>query len=339
MIGIDHRCCRPLFGSRRSQNRPGGPPQIGHGRRDPWPEAVRHPSVVQAFPMGERGVVSLGVAASIGPELAALLAPAAERAGFHALWVNDTPGADALAVLAAAARTTERLTLATGVLPIDRRSAAEIALQVAARGLPQDRLVLGIGSGRTASGALRLVADAAAELRSAVTATVVVGALGPRMRALAVEESDGVLLSWLTPAVARDQAAVAHASAPHAHVALYIRTDPRRRRARAPRGRNGTLRGGRVLRRELRAAGHRPRRHRAECRHRGCRCTPRRVSARGGRGRSARDHGRGHVRESPPVHRRRSVTAAAGLSRRGPAPLLVLTARPVNPRTGRHRRA
>ena len=180
--------------------------------------------MVQAFPMGERGVVSLGVAASIGPELAALLAPAAERAGFHALWVNDTPGADALAVLAAAARTTERLTLATGVLPIDRRSAAEIALQVAARGLPQERLVLGIGSGRTASGALRLVADAAAELRSAVTATVVVGALGPRMRALAVEESDGVLLSWLTPAVARDQAAVAHASAPHAHVALYIRT-------------------------------------------------------------------------------------------------------------------
>jgi len=69
-----------------------------------------------------------------------------------------------------------------------------------------------------------LVADAAAELRAALTARVVVGALGPRMRRLAVDATDGVLLSWLTPAVAGDQAAEAHASEPQTHVALYVRT-------------------------------------------------------------------------------------------------------------------
>jgi alkanesulfonate monooxygenase SsuD/methylene tetrahydromethanopterin reductase-like flavin-dependent oxidoreductase (luciferase family) len=167
--------------------------------------------------------VSLGVAASIGPALAAQLAPLVEEAGLHALWVNDTPVADALAVLEAAARTTQRLTLATGVLPVDRRSAAQIAVELDARALPQDRLVLGIGSGQATTGVLSLVRDAAADLRSALAATIVVGALGPKMRHLAAEHSDGVLLSWLTPAVAREQAAEAHRAQPAAHVALYVR--------------------------------------------------------------------------------------------------------------------
>ena len=174
--------------------------------------------------MAELAAVSLGVAASIGAELAAQLAPLIEEAGFHALWVNDTPGADALAVLGAAARTTQKLTLATGVLPVDRRSAAQIAAAVEARSLPQDRLVLGIGSGQAKTGVLDLVRDAAAGLRSSLSATVLVGALGPKMRRLAAEHSDGVLLSWLTPGVARDQAAAAHHARARAHVALYVRT-------------------------------------------------------------------------------------------------------------------
>ncbi|SFR92829.1 Luciferase-like monooxygenase [Microbacterium sp. cf046] len=174
--------------------------------------------------MTDEAVVSVGVAASIGPELAALLAPLVEDAGFHALWVNDTPGADALAVIEAAAATTDRLVLATGVLPVDRRTAPAIAAQVAARGLPQDRLMLGIGSGQASTGALQLVADAAHQLRATLSAEVVIGALGPKMRHRAVDESDGVLLSWLTPAVAREQADDAHATRPSAHVALYVRT-------------------------------------------------------------------------------------------------------------------
>jgi alkanesulfonate monooxygenase SsuD/methylene tetrahydromethanopterin reductase-like flavin-dependent oxidoreductase (luciferase family) len=167
-------------------------------------------------------VLSLGIAAAAGPALAGRVAPAAEAAGFHALWVNDTPGHDALAVLAAAADATERLVLAAGVLPVDRRTPDDIA--VAAAGLPAGRLMLGIGSGQARTGAVELVTDAAAELRRRTDARVVVGALGPRMRRAAAAASDGVLLSWLTPQTAAAQAAEAHAITPQTHVALYVRT-------------------------------------------------------------------------------------------------------------------
>lgn len=173
-------------------------------------------------PVAELGRVSIGIAAAVGPDVAAVLATAAEDAGFHALWVNDTPRADALAVLEAVAHATTRLTLATGVLPVDRRSPAEIAARASA--LPQERLILGIGSGATTTGALRLVSDAVAELRAAVSARIVVGALGPRMRRLAVDEADGVLLTWLTPDAAREQADEARDAASDALVALYVRT-------------------------------------------------------------------------------------------------------------------
>lgn len=173
--------------------------------------------------------LSIGVAAAVGPAIAARLAPVVEAAGFHALWVNDTPGHDALEVLAAAAGTTERLTLATGVLPMDRRTPSEVLGRIEDLELPTDRLVLGIGSGAGASGALARVTDAAAALRSGTSARVVVGALGPKMRRAGAEASDGLLLSWLTPEVAATQAAEARAIAPGTHVALYVRAavDPR----------------------------------------------------------------------------------------------------------------
>lgn len=168
--------------------------------------------------------VSIGIAAAAGSDLAARLAPQVEAAGFHALWVNDTPGSDALEVLAAAARGSERLVLATGVLPVDRREPAQILERVAELDLLADRLVLGIGSGAGAVGALARVRDAAAALREGSDARVVVGALGPRMRRLGATASDGLLLSWLTPEAAREQAAEAHGLASGAHVALYVRT-------------------------------------------------------------------------------------------------------------------
>ncbi|WP_214466513.1 LLM class flavin-dependent oxidoreductase [Microbacterium flavescens] len=170
------------------------------------------------------GALSIGVAAAVGADVAARLAPAVEAAGFHALWVNDTPGNDALAVLAAAARETDALVLATGVLPVDRRPPAEILDRVSSLGLPEDRLVLGIGSGGRGEGALARVTDAAAALRSATAARVVVGALGPKMRRLGAEASDGLLLSWLTPEIAARQAEEGHALAPAVHVAVYVRS-------------------------------------------------------------------------------------------------------------------
>ena len=101
-----------------------------------------------------RGAVSLGVAGSLGPDAIARIAPEVERAGFHTLWVNDTPDGDALAALAAAAGVTERLHLATGVVPVDRRPASVIAADAASLSLPLDRVTIGIGSGMALQGAL-----------------------------------------------------------------------------------------------------------------------------------------------------------------------------------------
>lgn len=171
-----------------------------------------------------RGVVSLGVAGSLGPDAIARIAPAVEQAGFHTLWVNDTPDGDALAALAAAARVTERLHLATGVVPVDRRPASEIAGEAASLGLPLDRVTIGIGSGMAKEGALARVREAADTLHRSGLPRVLVGALGPRMRRTAVESAEGVLLNWVPPVEAHAQAAALHALKPSTHVAVYVRT-------------------------------------------------------------------------------------------------------------------
>ena len=44
------------------------------------------------------------------------------------------------------------------------------------------------------------------------------------MRRLAAADADGVLLTWLTPAAAREQAAEARDAASDARVVLYVRT-------------------------------------------------------------------------------------------------------------------
>ena len=171
------------------------------------------------------GEVSIGVPGALGPAAVAELAPHVERRGFAALWVNDTPGGDAIAALAAAGAVTTRLRLAAGVVPVDRRPAGEILRAVRDSRLPETRLTLGIGSGADRQHPLRRVGDAIAELRAGTSAAVVVGALGPRMRQLAAEAADGVLLNWVTPEVAAEQVAAARAArSPAARGIAYVRT-------------------------------------------------------------------------------------------------------------------
>lgn len=172
----------------------------------------------------ERAHVSIGIAGTLGTEVAKQVAVAAEAAGFYGLWVNEVAGADALGMLAAAADVTTNLQLATGVIPVDRRPGAEIAAHVAELDLPADRLMIGIGSGKIGVGSLGRVEAAIAEIREASSARILIGALGPRMRQLAAEKADGALMSWLTPAVVADQAPEFHEIAPGGHVSLYVRT-------------------------------------------------------------------------------------------------------------------
>jgi alkanesulfonate monooxygenase SsuD/methylene tetrahydromethanopterin reductase-like flavin-dependent oxidoreductase (luciferase family) len=155
-----------------------------------------------------RAAVSIGITCTTGAEVVRALAPRIERLGFSALWINDVPGGDSLDGLRVAASVTETLGLATGVIPLDRRPVDTLDLH----GLPAARTTLGIGSGR-APHPLALVREGIATLRSVTHAAIVVGALGPRMRRLAAERADGVLLNWLTPQAALDAAAELHGAA------------------------------------------------------------------------------------------------------------------------------
>ena len=165
----------------------------------------------------DRSRVSIGLPGATPHDVLEALAPQIEAAGFRGLWLNDTPGGDSLAGLAAAARATSALHLGTGVIALDRRPAAGIL--DALGDLPLDRLSLGVGTGAARHG-LALVEDSVAELRAGTTASIVVGALGPKMRALAARVADGVLLNWITP----EAAATALVEPVETRTILYART-------------------------------------------------------------------------------------------------------------------
>lgn len=169
-----------------------------------------------------------GVAGALDHAIAARLAAEAETAGYQTFWANDTPGGDGLASLAAAAEQAERIALGVGVIPIDRVPAKTIAERVRELGLPDDRLILGIGSGALKAGARAAVEEAARELRDSLKARVVVGALGPRMCEVGGRAADGVLLNWLTPGylpelVELTRREAARNSRPRPWISAYVR--------------------------------------------------------------------------------------------------------------------
>ncbi|MFD4421181.1 LLM class flavin-dependent oxidoreductase [Agromyces sp. NPDC058484] len=171
-----------------------------------------------------RAAVSIGLTGTTDADVIRALAPRIEILGFSTLWINDVPGGDSLDGLRVAGDASEELGLATGVIPLDRRPAGTLDLH----GLPTDRMTLGIGSGAAAH-PLALVRDGIATLRAVTDAAIVVGALGPKMRRLAAERADGVLLNWLTPEAAADadaelRSAASAAVAPALRAVLYVRT-------------------------------------------------------------------------------------------------------------------
>ena len=169
-----------------------------------------------------------GVAGALPHDVIRTLAPAAEMAGFQTFWVNDTPQGDGLAALRAAAEVTAEIQLGVGVIPLDRQPAETIARRAVELGLPQDRLILGIGSGNR-NGGLARVREGATALEKMIEAPIVIGALGPNMCALAGGRSDGVLLNWLTPDYVAPSAAIVDEAAreagrPRPLILGYVRT-------------------------------------------------------------------------------------------------------------------
>lgn len=166
---------------------------------------------------------SIGIAGATPAETVRRLAPLVETLGFRALWINDTPDGDALEKLAVAAEVTSTLGLAAGVVPLDRRGGAEIAARV--RDLPVDRVRVGVGSGH-APRPLNRLRSGVEELRAGCDAPVLIGALGPRARALAAQVADGILFNWLTPPAVAEAMAQLRSDAGGRSVegVLYVRT-------------------------------------------------------------------------------------------------------------------
>lgn len=150
-----------------------------------------------------------------------------ESLGYAELWANDTQRGSGLATLAACAVGTRRIELCVGVIGLSGRGPVQIADEVEHLELPLDRLVVGVGSGR--SRAVRLVDEGVARLRQLLPrARIGVAAVGPNMLRMAGRVADVVLLNWASPARVlesreRIAAGAAEAGRPMPRVAAYVR--------------------------------------------------------------------------------------------------------------------
>lgn len=135
-----------------------------------------------------------GIDATVPADVARALAARVESLGYGSFWTNGSPASGAFDILEAAADASD-LNLGVGVLPLTSIEVDEIVDQVRNRGLPQDRLWLGVGSNRK-PGALAEVREACNTLRSELECHVVSGAVGTKMTQLAAEVADCVLFTW-----------------------------------------------------------------------------------------------------------------------------------------------
>jgi alkanesulfonate monooxygenase SsuD/methylene tetrahydromethanopterin reductase-like flavin-dependent oxidoreductase (luciferase family) len=173
--------------------------------------------------MARRG---FGIAAATLASLVAPLAAAAEANGYDTFWVNDTPGSDGFEALRKAAEVTSTIRLGVGVIPIDRRPPDTIVRAIEEKQLPKDRLIVGVGAGGELYGSLDNVREAINIIRTEAGVPVAVGALGPKMVALAAREADAVLLNWLTPRQAKlstQEVRSRQGEAHHCEVIAYVR--------------------------------------------------------------------------------------------------------------------
>ena len=211
--------------------------------------------------------LGLGISEDLPVAVQQRLAAHVESAGFAALWTNEARGRDALLLCMAWAAATTDLRVGVGVLPIWTRTPAQLAMAVATlQEASGGRFLLGLGVSHAATmgpwhdvevdrplaasrelltilGQLQAGerSEVAGERRSshrfqlAVTplpppAPRYLGAMGPRMLALAGSHADGALLNWAGPEAVADAAARVRAGATAAGrdpsqvtVAAYVR--------------------------------------------------------------------------------------------------------------------
>ena len=137
-----------------------------------------------------------GLTSRVNPAIAAGGARLAEDAGFDSLWINvSSPADDWIGIVRACAEATNVLEVKVGVIPADAISVDEVVAAV--HDIPPDRLTIAFASGDSMS--VGLVRETVLSARRRLGAVIGVGALGPRMCALAGEVGGLVLLNWFTP--------------------------------------------------------------------------------------------------------------------------------------------
>jgi probable F420-dependent oxidoreductase len=164
------------------------------------------------------------------------LAREAEARGYHTAWMGETSGADAFTVMTLLGAFTQRMHLATGVVPVQTRTPVVLGLTTATLNhVASGRFALGLGlSSRTIveqwhglrfSPALEQIREAVHIIRLVAAGErvnvdgkfyrvrnfrmtappppepvrIMLAALGPEMLQLAGEIADGVLLNWIPP--------------------------------------------------------------------------------------------------------------------------------------------
>jgi probable F420-dependent oxidoreductase len=160
----------------------------------------------------------------------------AEARGYHAAWVGESSGYDAISLLTLIASHTERIHVGSAVIPVQTRTPVVLGVSAASLGhVAPGRVALGLGlSSRTIVGdwhglpfgnSLGQIREAVQVIRLAASGErvnfegtfyrvknfrmtapppatpvrVVLAALGPEMLELAGEIGDGVVLNWIPP--------------------------------------------------------------------------------------------------------------------------------------------
>ena len=178
------------------------------------------------------------LAAFAGQPPADLVAAAreAEQRGYHTAWVGESSGYDAISLMTMIAAHTERLHVASAVVPVQTRTPVVLGVTAASLNhLSGDRVLLGLGlssriivgdwHGLPFANSLQQIREAVEIIRRVASGErvnfegkvyrvknfrltapapakpvrVVLAALGPEMLELAGEIADGVVLNWIPP--------------------------------------------------------------------------------------------------------------------------------------------